>query len=141
HVAVPGIAGPLAPERALREVIRAPLAEIEVDLAARPAGPRAARRSPEVVRPPQRDDVIRRQPDLLPQRDRIFVARQIPLARADRGVEPRPGHSERLGHELPGEGDRLRLEVRALLARAEREVPEHLEERVVPWGQADVVEV
>ena len=41
-----------------------------------------------------------------------------------------------LGHELPGERDRLGLEV-----VAEREVAEHLEERGVTGGRADVVEV
>ena len=47
------------------------------------------------------------------------------------GVEP-----EVLGEELPGEGDRVLLEV-----VAEGEVAEHLEERVVAGGEADVLEV
>ena len=40
------------------------------------------------------------------------------------------------GHEVPGEADRVALEV-----VAEAEVAEHLEERVVPRGVADVLEV
>ena len=43
---------------------------------------------------------------------------------------------ERAGEELPGEADRLALEV-----VAEAEVAEHLEERVVARGVADVLEV
>ena len=46
-----------------------------------------------------------------------------------------PSHAE-LGHELPGEGDRVALEV-----VAEGEVAEHLEEGVVPLGVAHLLEV
>ena len=43
---------------------------------------------------------------------------------------------ELLGHELPGESDRVALEV-----IAEAEVAEHLEERVVAGGMTDLLEV
>ena len=46
------------------------------------------------------------------------------------------GEAEHLARELPGERDRLALEV-----VADREVAEHLKERQVPVGVADVVDV
>ena len=54
----------------------------------------------------------------------------------DRHPEPVGVEAEHLGVELPGERDGLGLEV---VAKAE--VPEHLEEREVAVGAADVVEV
>ena len=46
------------------------------------------------------------------------------------------GMPERSGDEIPGEMDRLALEV-----VAEAEVAEHLEKRVVPGGVADVLQI
>ena len=54
----------------------------------------------------------------------------------DRDPEPVGVEAEHLGVELPGERDRLGLEV-----VAEAEVAEHLEEREVAVRAADVVEV
>ena len=51
-------------------------------------------------------------------------------------TEPLGGQSPDLGDQLPGELDRLALEV-----VAEREVAEHLEEGVVARARADVLEV
>jgi hypothetical protein len=67
-------------------------------------------------------------------------------ASSSRGMPRRPrktvgkrrsaGSVQTLGQQLPGQRDRLGLEV-----VAEREVAEHLEERVVPQRRPDVVEV
>src|SRR6185295_16896508 len=54
----------------------------------------------------------------------------------DGGDQPAAVDGEVAGDELPGEGDRLGLEV-----VAEGEVAEHLEERVVPGGVADVLQI
>ena len=54
----------------------------------------------------------------------------------DRGPELVLGQLVDLGQQLPGEADRVALEV-----VAETEVAEHLEERVVPGRVADVLEV
>ena len=71
---------------------------------------------------------------------------QKPCASASRGTAPSPlkivtvsrslARPRSLRQELPGEGDRVLLEV-----VAEREVAEHLEERVVARGDAHVLEV
>ena len=141
HEAVAGIAGRLAPERARRQVVGPLRAEIEIHLAARTARPAPARRAPEVVLAPERHDAALRQPDLLPQRHGLVVARQPALSGEDRGVDPLPRQVEHLRHELPGEGDRLLLEVGAPLARTEGEVAQHLEEGVVPRRVPDVLQV
>jgi len=54
----------------------------------------------------------------------------------DGDPEPLPRHAEVLREELPGEADRVALEV-----VAEGEVPEHLEEGVVPRGEAHLLEI
>jgi hypothetical protein len=141
HVAVALIPGPFAPERTFREVGGPRLAEIEVDLAARSARALASRRPPEIVRSTERDNVVRRHADLLPQRRRLVVAGQMVLALEDGGVHPLLRKLEHLGDELPGKGDRLLLEVGAALDRAEREVAQHLEECVVARSQADILEI
>ncbi len=68
--------------------------------------------------------------DLLPQLEGLVVVV------VDGDEHPLGRQSEGLGDQLPGERDRVGLEV-----VAEREVAEHLEERVVTRGVADVVEV
>src|SRR5947209_3111047 len=68
--------------------------------------------------------------NLLPERVCVVVVREDRRREAS-WVEP-----ELARQELPGEGDRLRLEV-----VAEGEVPEHLEEGVMARGPADVLEV
>src|SRR5690606_33368060 len=73
-------------------------------------------------------DVRQRLPRLrvvLPDRDPDAVA-----------VEPETAVGDRTRAELPGELDRLALEV-----VTEGEVPRHLEERAVPRGLADVLDV
>ena len=106
------------------------VAVVVEDFGARPAGTGIAHR-PEIVRGRNADDaVIRKACDLLPQAERLVVGvidcdeqlvlGQAPLAR----------------QQGPGVGDRLFLEV-----IPEREIAEHLEERVVARGVAHVVEV
>jgi len=69
----------------------------------------------------------------------------MPYASSSRGTPPSPANTvakrrrraaPHVGQERPGEADRIVLEV-----VAEREVAEHLEERVVPERGADVLEV
>src|SRR5206468_5986014 len=85
---------------------------------------------PEVVLLPQAEDpVVREAGHLLPEPERVVVVRE------DSRREAPPVEPEVACEELPGERDRLRLEV-----VAEREVSEHLEERVVARGPADVLE-
>src|SRR5919106_564441 len=67
---------------------------------------------------------------LLPQREGVVVVRE------DRGHQAAPVDREILRQELPGEPDGLGLEI-----VAEREVAEHLEERVVSGRVPDVLEV
>jgi hypothetical protein len=58
----------------------------------------------------------------LPEAVRLGVAGHLPLALEDRDLEAGRVETHVPGQELPGEGDRLLLEV-----VAEGEVPEHLE--------------
>ena len=103
---------------------------VEVDLAARPAGPGLAHR-PEVVGLVEPVDPGGGDADLLlPDRGGLVVLaehRHRELARVE---------AEVLGQELPGEADRVLLEV-----VAEREVAEHLEEGLVAKAPADLFEV
>ena len=110
---------------------------VEVELAARAA--RSGRAGlPEVVLAAERDDPLARDADRQPGLDRLLVGAEAELVVAleDRdpdllGVEP-----EAVEREVPRELDRALLEV-----VADREVAEHLEEREVPVGAADVVDV
>ena len=61
---------------------------------------------------------------------------ELLVAREDRDPDPLGIEPEALGRELPRVLDRALLEV-----VAEREVPEHLEERQVARGQPDLVDV
>ena len=73
---------------------------------------------------------------LLPDRARLVVGRDALLAAEDGDDEPVLRDLADLREELPGERDGVLLEV-----VAEAEVAEHLEERVVARGDADVLEV
>ena len=108
------------------------LAPVPVDLRVGPARPRAADR-PEVLGRRQRDDPLRRHADLLPEVDRHLVGAELHerVACVDRHPDPVPVELHVLQHELAGELDRALLEV-----LAEREVPEHLEERQVVGVEA-----
>ena len=86
---------------------------------------------PEVVGRGDADDPLFRQPgDLAPQLERLVVLG----VDGDQQLVGRG--AEFLGNQLPGELDRHVLEV-----VAEREIAQHLEERVVPGGVADVLQV
>ena len=124
---------------AAREVVG--LAEVqpavEVELRARPA--RAGRPGlPEVLRARQRDDPLARHADRQPRLDRLLVEpdaeRVVALEHRDPdvlGLE-----AEAVERELPRHLDGALLEV-----VAHREVAEHLEEREVAVGRADLVDV
>src|SRR5262249_31892097 len=71
-----------------------------------------------------------------PQLVSLLVPGYSTLSTEDGGGQPVRRNPQGLGHEFPGVGDRVALEV-----VAEREVPQHLEERVVASGEADVVQV
>ena len=91
---------------------------------ARSCRPRRARRSASAG--------SERPPDLV----RLVVARHAGLALEHRGEQPVLRQLPFVGQQRPGERDRVALEV-----VAEREVAEHLEERVVAERRPDVVEV
>ena len=125
--------GPLGGlELTVRPVLRAAVVE---DLRARTARARDAHR-PVVLLGPELDDPLGRQPGHLhPDLQRLVVALQ------DRGPQPALLQAEaavslRLGDQVPRELDRAFLEV-----VAEGEVAAHLEERAVPSGLADVLDV
>jgi hypothetical protein len=110
---------------------------VEVELAARPA--RACRAGlPEVVLARERDDPLARHADREPRLDRLLVRAEAErvVALEDRHPDPLGIEAEALERELPGELHGALLEV-----VADREVAQHLEEREVPVGAADVVDV
>ena len=110
---------------------------IDVELRAGPAGAAGAG-LPEVLRAGALDDPLARHAELQPALDRLLVGPEAePLvAFEDRHPDVLLAEAEDLAGELPGEGDRLVLEV-----VAEGEVAEHLEEGEVAGGVADVVDV
>ncbi len=115
---------------ASRRTARDLVALVEEDFRARSAGARVARR-PEIVARCDADDlVVREARDLLPDAVGILVV-VIDGDQQALGIE-----REIFGDQLPRQRDRPLLEV-----VAEREVAEHLEERVMPRGVADVVEI
>ena len=90
---------------------------------------------PEVLGEPELCDSIGRD-QLRPDAQRFLVSRNARLTLEDRRIEAIGRQLPRGRQEIPGERDRLFLEV-----VSEREVPEHLEERVVSQRRADVVQV
>ena len=113
------------------------LAPVEVDLRVGPARPRPADR-PEVLAAREGDDPLARDADLEPVPDRDLVLAEAELRIA--GVHSRP---DALPLELQVVLDELGRELdRALLeVLAEREVPEHLEEREVVAVEPDLLDV
>ena len=117
---------------AVRPVLRA---AVDVDLAARPARSGNAH-VPVVVQQPAALDPLRLQAgDVLPQRGRLVVGVQHGDPDLVR-VEAVAAAVDRAGDQVPGELDRLGLEV-----VAEGEVAVHLEEGAVPGGLADLLDV
>ncbi len=105
-------------------------AVIVEDLGARPAGAGRAHH-PEIVGGGDADDALFRQPgDLLPE-----VRRGVVVV-IDGDEEPVLRQAEVAGEKVPGQRDRLLLEV-----VAEGEVAEHLEKGVMAGRVADVVEI
>ena len=86
---------------------------------------------PEIVaRRDANDAVVGKAGDFFPQSERLVVVV------IDGDEQPILGEAEFLGDQAPGKGDRLFLEI-----ISKGEVPEHLEEGVVPGGIADVIEI
>ena len=86
---------------------------------------------PEVVGAGDAQDARLGQPgDLLPQLERLIIVD------IDGSDEPVLGQAEFPGDEVPGELDGSVLEI-----IAKRKITQHLEERVVPRGVADIIEV
>ena len=117
----------LAARRAIRAVATVLRAAVVVELRAGSAGS-GRPELPEVLRARQAPDSIGRDADSQPPVDGDLVLAEAELGIA--GKDGRPdllgGEAKVLGHELPRQVDRAVLEV-----VAEREVPEHLEERQV----------
>ncbi len=116
--------------RAARRPAPVPLAVIVEDLGAGTA--RAGRpHLPEIVGRRDPDDApVRQAGDAAPEVGGLVVVM------VDRDQQTHRVDAQLPRHQIPGEGDRVGLEV-----IAETEVTEHLEERVVPRGIAYVVEV
>ena len=112
-------------------------AAVEVELRAGPAGT-GRPRLPEVVVTPQQDDAVIRHADGPPARDGLVIGpdAELLIAAEHRHPDLLRVEAEALGRQLPRGIDGALLEV-----VAEREVAEHLEEREVPLGQADVLDV
>ena len=119
-------------------VLRAELEPaVEVELAARPA--RTGRPGlPEVLLAREQDDPLARDADLQPDLDRLLVGAEAELV-----VALEDGRPDALGFEPEALQRQLPRELRGALLEvvADREVAEHLEEREVPVGRADVVDV
>ena len=107
---------------------------IEVELRARAAGTGVAH-GPEVVFLAQFENPLGGK-IRAPVIESFGVPGHAVFALEDRGGKAILIEAHRSGEELPGERDRVFLEI-----VAEREVPEHLEERVMTRGQADVLEI
>ena len=108
-----------------------------MELAARAAGAGVAH-LPEVVLHAHLVDALRGDSGREPEVVGLVVARDALLALEDGDVELVLVEAEPLGrgHQLPGVGDGVLLEV-----VAEAEIAQHLEERVVAIGEADVLQV
>ena len=106
------------------------LAVVVEDLAAGTAGAGIAHR-PEIGRLAQARESLRTHADFLEPQVGCLV-----VVLVDGDPEFFRGNFQRAGHEIPGELDRLALEV-----VAEAEVAEHLEERMVARRVTDVLEV
>ncbi len=116
--------------RASRRAARDLRAVVVEDLRAGAAGPGIAH-PPEIVRGGDGDDPLRGQArDLAPEQSRLLVLG------IDGDQEAICGEAELAGDEFPGELDGDVLEI-----VAEAEIAQHLEERVVAGGVADIVEV
>ena len=123
----------LIDDRAARAAILGPA--VEVDLRARPAGARDAHRPEVVGHAPALDPVFRDSHVVVPELGCLIVVV------IHRHPEPALREAEaagrfRGGEQLPCERDSQLLEV-----IAEREVPQHLEERPVPGGLAHFLDV
>jgi len=118
----------LAPSRDFRA--RQIVTLVEVDLRAGAARSRVAHRPEVVLLAETQDAVVGKAGDRPPEIERLVVVGE------DGGPQPALVDAEVLGEELPRERDGVGLEV-----VAEREVAEHLEERVMPGGAADVLQI
>src|SRR5262249_49433485 len=115
-------------------IVAAAAADV-IDLRAAPAGSSVAH-LPEVVVEAELEDAIRGHAELPPHIIGFVVPGDAVLALEDRDDEPVRIHLPDVGEQRPREGERLLLEV-----ITEREIPEHLEERVMPVRWSDVVEI
>src|SRR5205823_4797014 len=104
--------------------------EVEEDLAARTARARVRHLPEIVVRAETIDPRVREAGDFPPQLARLVILLEY------RNPQVRGRQLQLFGDELPGEADRVALEV-----IAKGKVSEHLEEGVMPRGVADLLEV
>ena len=127
-VTLAGRAETLPAGRLLRA--RQVIALMKVDFRARAAGTVIAHGPEVVLLAEAQDAIVAEAGDLLPERERVVVVGE------DRGHQPFSVEAEITRQELPGIADGVGLEV-----VSEREVAEHLEERVMAGGPSDVLEV
>ncbi len=113
------------------------LAAVDVELRAGTTRALAAG-LPEVLRAGQQDDPLVGDAELLPELDRLRVGAEaeIVVAAEDGDPDVLGREAEAAERELPGEVDRLALEV-----VVEGEVPEHLEAGEMAGGAADLFDV
>ena len=107
---------------------------VKVDFGAAAAGAGVSH-LPEVFGQPQLGNSVGRHV-FRPDPKCLVIARDSGFPLEDGRIQAIGGQVPHVGQQLPRERDRTALEV-----VAEREVPEHLEERVVPQRRSDVVEI
>src|SRR5579871_4845812 len=111
--------------------------KVVINLAARPARPRIPHR-PKVILRPQLKDPLRRNPNLQPILISLRIPRHTLITLKDRAIQSRRIDPKPLlrSQQLPRKRNRILLEV---VAKAE--VPQHLEEGMVPPRKPDVLEI
>ncbi len=91
---------------------------------------------PEVVVAPEAQDPLARRAHLFPEFFRVFIRRNFLVAFVNRKPQSRRIQFENINQQLPGKLDRVFLEV-----VAKRKIAEHLEERMMPGGFPDLVQI
>src|SRR5690606_19470383 len=111
--------------------------EIVVDLGARPAGAGVAHLPKIIGRAAADDALLGKAGDILPDAFGLFIGGTVAfLTTKDRHHQALGIEAEVIAYKAPSEANRVLFEI-----IAEGEIPEHLEEGMVPGGHADVFEI